>query len=198
MAAERIEKFLSDISFTSPWAFARKECDKLQIWLQKHQNEIVPSASQTKLMQLLDLHLKLGKYHYADVLNNLIQTALALPEGKLITTKNKQKCLKMLHDISEKSTSNLSIEISSNISKLFILDIDSDLMCITLMNEDSGEILEGVEIKKSLLAKVQTLFDNDVALEIRVSHNVNGLGVKTSVVIETVVRCDTKEEILEE
>jgi hypothetical protein len=160
--SERVDKFLSDSLQCRTPAQLQKEAERLSVWLQKHQAEIVPPGQQAKLIQVLDVHTKSGRLGYADALLNLVETFLALPEGKLVSAKSKQKCLKLLDSLSEGGGPKPS---ASPVAKLFtLLDIDRDSSKVTVQNDDTEEILEEVECDVGLLQRISSLFEEDVTI----------------------------------
>lgn len=147
-ASERIDKFYADC-FALPKSRG-KECEKISIWLQKHQSEIVPSGQQTKLVQLVDQHFRSGREDYPDKLLNLIQTMLSLPEGKLITAKSKQKILKFLEALAPSKP--VGISSATTVSTYSVIDIDESSGSIVVVDDsDDTIILENVNCNPDLL-----------------------------------------------
>ena len=158
MASDRIDKFSEDAATGKGLS---KECDRLAAWLQKHQSEIVPAAQQAKLMQLLDLHTKSGKEQYPDSLGNLVSTLLALPEGKLISAKSKQRCLRLLESLAPSSSKPPSPSGGQQrLSKYTVLDCDVSAGEVTVCEEGNEDVvLEHVRCPPDLLSSLLPAFE---------------------------------------
>ena len=157
MASDRIDKFSEDAATGKGLS---KECDRLAAWLQKHQSEIVPAAQQVKLMQLLDLHTKSGKEQYPDSLGNLVSTLLALPEGKLVSAKSKQKCLRLLESLAPSSSKPSSPSSHQHLSKYTVLDCDVSAGEVTVCEEGNEDVvLEHVRCPPGLLSSLLPAFE---------------------------------------
>jgi len=161
MAAERVDLFYEEASkHSGNVAKSTSECLRLCKWLQKHQNEIVPAAQQNRLIQLVDLHKKQSS---PEAMLELVQTYLALPEGKLTTAKGKQKCLKLLDELSPSSatsSSSSSSVASSSPTRYLVIDIDVDKNLLTLaLLTNPDEIVENASCcDPSLLAAIKDKF----------------------------------------
>jgi hypothetical protein len=96
-AVERIQRYLDDqtkilVPGMKP-AKITSEIANLKKWLVKHQDEAVPDGSKGKIMTVLEKYNRAAGY-MADLrgpVANLFQDYLALPEGKLLSSKNKDK-----------------------------------------------------------------------------------------------------------
>ena len=102
--ADRIEKFYADqITVLSAYGRAKvsAEIAKLKQWLLKHQDETVPDGAKSKIVSILERYNR-AQGNFADIRNNVIELFsdyLQLPEGKLLSAKDKSKVLKWLQDI---------------------------------------------------------------------------------------------------
>jgi len=190
-SSERIDKFLLDATQCRSPAQLQKEAERLSVWLQKHQAEIVPPGQQAKLIQVLDVHTKNGRVGYADALLNLVSTFLALPEGKLVSAKSKQKCLKLLDSLSEGGGGGGGPKPSSAspAAKLFtLLDIDIVSSQVTVQSDETEEVFEGVECDADLLHRISSLFEEDMAVHCLLSPT-------QPFVVESAVRANDKQAV---
>jgi len=186
MSAERIDKFLDDATKCRTGQQLQKEAERLGVWLQKHQAEIVPPGQQAKLMQVLDIHTRNGRVGYPDALLELISTFLALPEGKLIQAKSKQKCLRLLDSLAEGG----QVPSKSSDRKLFtLLDIDTACSRVTVQDNETEELVEGVECEAGLLRRISLLFEQDIAIHCRLSP------ADASFVVESAMKADDKQAV---
>jgi hypothetical protein len=106
-AAERITKFCDDqtkimVPGTKP-AKITSEIAKLRTWLVKHQDEAVPDGSKGKIMSVLEKYNRAAGYmaELRAPVSCLFQDYLALPEGKLLTSKNKDRVKAWLENMDD-------------------------------------------------------------------------------------------------
>ena len=166
MASDRIDKFCADAeaALSKPAASALvlgKECARLAVWLQKHQDEPVPSAQQGKLMSLLDLHVKNGREVYNEAVQSLVSTMLSLPEGKLITAKSKQKCLKILDSLAVGGGKQSALQ-EMKAKRFAVFDFDETLCQATVVEEDDeSNVIEHVSVPSELVGTLVAALERE-------------------------------------
>ena len=143
MASERVTKYYDDgkslISLNNVPKIVN-EINKLKTWVVKHQNETINDGSKTKLLSIVELYYRfcitsIDKRLILEPTSALLSDYLQLPEGKLLSAKDKKKVLNWLQELSvmnpdnttniNNSTSNISItkwsvqSLNSNKHSLF-------------------------------------------------------------------------------
>lgn len=188
------------------------EINKLRVWLQKHQNESVADGFKNKLFLLVDLfyrfyinnlkalsvsdllNLKNTIYSYYETLFNLMSDYLQLPEGKLVSAKDKKKVMTWsgnLIEIKNPQKSNLNAKSNNEtINSFWILqDINKD-NTLSLLNKENSELWkENFRIKdKELIISIKNLFEtcqegNSKSLIIKINES-------SDEVVETTLEAD--------
>lgn len=165
---ERIDKYLGDAEKLVRLSNESKviaELAKLKTWLQKHQYEVVPDGAKSKLLQVLTVYYKYNqqliterKEVVGEKLIELFSDYLQLPEGKLLSSKDKRKVLQWQTNFS------LGIPPSEPIpeSEIFVVqDVNEDERLVTVQSTlDQIKWLENIivdseEIWISLLESFQ-------------------------------------------
>lgn len=172
-AAERVSKFFDDATklLTASTKQANKvgaEMNKLSTWLQKHQNETLPEGPKGKLMQTVEMYYRqcnVGEWREAllDALSNLLSTYLQMPEGKLLSAKDKKKVLNWLQSLSG-DPSNTSpdplVEESSSISTWSVESVEKGQR-VTLLNTANAELWKEnfKVVDKAMYAEITKLLE---------------------------------------
>ncbi len=188
-AAERVNKFYDDAtlltSAPSPSSNANNninkltsEIMKLKSWLQKHQNEVLQDSMKTKLLQCIEMYYR-KVFHrregLLDPVTELLGCYLQLPEGKLLSSKDKRKVLQWINSLScLESGDSLSEGLSINspvvntngfISSTWIVQSvdynnNKNVSTLTLLNVDNDELWkEDVVVEIDLLNRIAELMD---------------------------------------
>ena len=177
MASDRVELFLDTCQTLIIKLNNNKkiisEISKLCIWLQKHQNEEITDTAKGKIIIIIEKYYLYYKnssnnnnnnnddndiIRLEDTIEKLLSDYLALPEGKLVTGKFKQKVMNWQSSMQQQNNiSNNSDNISNNnnIERWIICDINDNK--ITLMKPDSNindEIIDDVIINDSNILKI--------------------------------------------
>ena len=99
MASSRVDDYSLKLESLkrNPKKYAA-EIKKLTLWMHKHQSDSVTDASKQRLVDILSDSTKVLNEDASE----LLQTYLALPEGKLTTSKGKARALKWLESLAEK------------------------------------------------------------------------------------------------
>jgi len=154
MASDRVDKFCLDAeaALLKPAVHVlAKECTRLAVWLQKHQDEPIPSAQQGKLMSMLDLHVKNGRDSYSVGVHTLVSTMLSLPEGKLITAKSKQKCLRILDSLAVVGGKKPAVQ-EKTAKRFVVYEVDETLCkAVVVEEDDESNVIEHVSVPSELL-----------------------------------------------
>jgi hypothetical protein len=168
-AEERIELFHEDsLKLTTGEGMNIKrilsEINKLKRWIQKHQNELIPDHSKTRLMSVLQLYYKLTEKvteeEYVNQVEALIDDYLKLPEGKLTTSKSKQVCLNWLEALHRIEYVQESVSVvSPQMIRYIIADANEEDQTFLLMSPDpnSEDFLENATVIPEL---AEELFHN--------------------------------------
>ena len=79
------------------------EIAKLRTWLVKHQDEAVPDGSKGKIIAVLEKYNRAAGYmaEIRGAVSCLFQDYLALPEGKLLTSKGKDRVKAWLENMDD-------------------------------------------------------------------------------------------------
>lgn len=156
MAAERIDLFHSDcVKLTTGSGFNDKrinsECQRLSKWLQKHQEETVTDGAKTKLVSVVQEYYKIGlrEVSVRDAVYALVDDYLKLPEGKLVTSKAKQSCLRWLDALNGANNAGDGVSASTT-TKYMVADIDEHGKLLLMSpNPNSEEFIEDYEVRNS-------------------------------------------------
>lgn len=104
-SSDRVQKFFDDqakvlVSSSKPGKISA-EIDKLRTWLIKHQDEVLPDSAKTKLLSVMEKYNRAQAY-FTDVrgaVQSLFEAYLQMPEGKLVSSSNKNKVLTWLQNM---------------------------------------------------------------------------------------------------
>ena len=155
------------------------EIQKMRKWMQKHQDESVPDSSKTKLMSAIT------KYRAAtsvciDLEENvymLLDDFLKMPEGKLVSSRDKTVVLKWLQAMSGDQGGVEQKDSDDNSTASYIVGDINDDNTLLLMSPDpnQGDILENVIVEDSaLLERIIAAFnssDNNFTVYVEVSKS---------------------------
>lgn len=171
MAADRVMKFYEDAErlckastgggSSSTDAKVVAEVNKLKTWLMKHQNEVMTDAMKAKLLQTVSLYHRLASASshaesgFTNAITALLSDYLMMPEGKLVSSKDKKKVMNWL----ESSGSNASTAFcdtekeSEDAPSLWtIQDVNEEQRTVTLLNIDNEDKwLEDVLVPHSFI-----------------------------------------------
>ena len=144
--SERINKFVEDqtLILTSNQKLSKisSEIDKFRTWLVKHQDDSVPDGSKVKIMIILEKYNRLSAQMHGlrDSIFSLFSDFLQLPEGKLVTSKDKSRVLVWLNNFSDDNDKDVVPPVTSVLSYWTVEAIDSKNHSITLLNESDAEL----------------------------------------------------------
>lgn len=158
------------------------EVKKLSNWLQKHQNECVSDGIKGKLMSTVEIYYRHGSSVIVDNLALeaiciLLETYLQLPEGKLVTAKDKKKALAWLQEFSARTASCDPTKSTKVISKWFIDTVHDDESLTLLSTLDSENWKEHfVAINAALfLPTIKELSNDCDVLVLDIDENTNAI-----------------------
>ncbi len=173
--SERIELFFNDqvdLLKSNNTQKIKSEILKLSKYLHKHQNEIIDSSTQTKLLMIVEKYVKYGSATSAlkDAIAELVGLLLSLPEGKLVTSKSKKKALIWYDSLCTEDSQPQKID--GKPEKFTVIDINADERTLVLLSEtDSDHFVENVKTdSSSLFDEIAAKFDNSeesVVVEVR-------------------------------
>lgn len=99
---KRIDKFVEDqtkvltlASSCSKIGKINSEIGKLRTWLVKHQDDTIPDGGKAKLLAILEKYNRAMGY-FSELTNSVVslfEDYLQLPEGKLVSSKDKSKVI---------------------------------------------------------------------------------------------------------
>jgi hypothetical protein len=177
MSSERIEKFQTDCEYLLRIKNIPKivvEIRKLCTWIQKHQNGIVPDSHKQILLSIIEsyvqLLLKEQNNLLIDIIINLVDDYLKLPEGKLVNSKGKKKALKWLEILAgiQNNSDTENLNVQSPIRYL-VIDMDQESKKLTVVNEkDQDIILDNISLQIEVFNEIYQQFENqqDVYVEL--------------------------------
>lgn len=160
-----------------------KEIATLRKFLHKNQTQRFTDKAASRLFDTIQIYCtdksKEGDNNQAASANNnvptiedregLLEDALKMP-FTVFTTKQKKTMLKWIEDIRGKGGGNGQGDSysSSPLVKLTVIDVDSDLKCLSLMQEDTGDTYEYVSLPSGELGEqIQKAFEStDEALDV--------------------------------
>lgn len=166
-AAERVNKFYEDaLKFFPPPPATRPvnncnkviaEINKLKIWLQKHQNEVLPDSLKAKLFQCMEIYYRqqVQSIELRDSVTDMLSCYLQLPEGRLLVAKDKRKVLQWLRSLSIVTEIEHAGEQNSSSSTWVVQEIeDTSKQLVTLLNcNDEEAWRENVAVQDEKLFK---------------------------------------------
>lgn len=145
MASDRINKFVEDqtkvlVSSSKPSKIIA-EVNHLKQWLQKHQDETVPDGAKGKLMVIMEKYNRAQGYFVdiRDAVVDLYGCYLQLPEGKLVSAKDKAKVLVWVSNISSGEEED-SQPVAPSISKWTVESLDARKRKVTLLSMDDPDL----------------------------------------------------------
>jgi hypothetical protein len=152
-AGDRIQRFFDDqvklipLVMTPQFGKVVSEIGHIKSWLFKHQSEALSEGLKGKLLQILE------KYNRAAITANAVRNAvialfqdyLALPEGKLTSSKNKTTVLGWLGHLNteeERDSNAATMQAKLTTEQWEVASIEHDLLC--LVNGD--KIRENIRV----------------------------------------------------
>ena len=185
--ADRINKFYVDLEnllLAKKIDKYVKEVNKLRVWMQKHQDESIPTSYKARLVEILGKVRGVLTKSDTTSMVALLEMYCALPEGKLTTTKGKSLAVKWIESdglpIDDK-ISPMSME-RQNIYRVIDASIeggdDSPVLFTLESVHDSSICLEQIiashdELGRSILDKFNSYISDDNAGDIGVERHVN-------------------------
>ena len=170
---DRIQKFFDDqsklMTCKATPAKINSEIGKLRTWLVKHQDEMVPDGSKTKIVSVLEKYNRASDYiaEIRPIVINLFTDYLQLPEGKLVNSKEKTKVLTWLnnmHDCNGTNDSNIETPLVATVSNWCIESCTDAIKTATVYHMDRPDLWKedlslGAHFEKArgLLAKGKTV-----------------------------------------
>eukprot|EP01038_Epipyxis_sp_PR26KG_P014277 gene14277-19154_t len=187
-AAERVGKFHEDIDKLKSISISSSngkmipklisESNKLQKWLQKHQNETIPDNMKTKLYMTID---QIHSYYKRNILDtndgfensvsSLLGTYLQLPEGKLLGAKDKKKVLLWLQNLSLPSSGEMNDLIILN--TIWIVHSINNDNTLTIENKYDSELWnEAFAVnEQSQFDMISEAINNEMTVQIEIDNN---------------------------
>jgi hypothetical protein len=96
-------------------------------------------------------------------MQGLVEDLLRLPEGKLVSGKAKKAALKWLGDAGDDAGvegGDKEPEGSQRTRDLLLVDTDANTSTVSVMNEASGDVLDGILVKdQALFAQLLKCFE---------------------------------------
>ncbi len=183
--ADRIEKFFSD-QLTVLSAYNRSkvssEIGKLKQWLVKHQDEVIPDASKQKLLSILERYNRAAG-NFADIrssVSDLFSDYLQMPEGKLVSAKDKSKVLKWIQNIGattdDDSCSSGGATVVKKASRWTVESIDEAKKTVTLLSTEDEELWkEDFAVESALFNQIKASFDAGSSCVVEIGDSGNKL-----------------------
>ena len=180
-AVDRIQKFHDDqIKIMVPSTKPPKilsEVGSFRSWLAKHQDEAVPNGSKAKIMVVLEKYNRAAGHmcNIRPAVISLYQDYLALPEGKLVNSKNKARVLTWLANLengaeeedgpSQPTTPGATAEAQTERWDVASIE-NSGRLCLML----DDRVREGVEVSDAEMSeRIKRFFDSDEGCSVLVS-----------------------------
>lgn len=143
------------------------EINKLTTWLQKHQNEMLPDSSKSKLFQCIEIYYRKIHPSAVDAVVDMLNCFLQLPEGRLVTAKDKKKALQWVQSLSnlnQKHESGFNEVIKEKLSLWLVQEVEDSndkqgKQSVTLLSYNDDELW-----KEDIVIKDPVLFQQVVNL----------------------------------
>ncbi len=143
------------------------EINRLRTWIQKHQDDVISESGKTKLFQTLELYysssLNVDKGFSdscKDTVFNLLSDYLQLPEGKLLSAKDKKKVLSWTSKFVETSRAPVNTSNATNISEWYAYSGDSEDNFQLMNSKNEEDWKEGVTtVSKALQQELNALLE---------------------------------------
>lgn len=153
---DRIQKFHDDqvdniTSCKGKTSKITSEIDKFRQWLVKHQDNVVPDAAKGQIFTILEKYQRCSTQVYPEItpaVYTLYSDFLQLPEGKLVSSKSKQRVLKWLQQMdSDAADANTAESVEAmvarqenTLSTWSVEGINEKKRCVTLLSTDDAEV----------------------------------------------------------
>ena len=173
--SDRIELFFNDqvdLLKSNNAQKIKSEILKLTKYLHKHQNEIIDSNTQTKLLMIVEKYVKYGSATSVlkDTIAELVGLLLSLPEGKLVTSKSKKKVLIWYDSLCTEDSQPQKVD--GKPEKFTVIDINADERTLVLLS-DSDHFVENVKTdSSSLFDEIVAKFDSEESLVVEVRNSI--------------------------
>ena len=176
--SDRIEIFFNDqveLLKSNNTQKIKSEVHKFTKYLFKHQNDVVEASIQTKLLIVVEKYAKycstVDQHAVKDAVEELIGLILALPEGKLISSKSKKKALSWYDSLCTEAN---VAQFATKIDKFGVIDVNIDDKTLVLLSEtDTDHCLEHVKCEStSLFDEICTKFNDEENVIVGVSNAV--------------------------
>ena len=134
----RIQKFADDqTSLLVPTMKHSKIISEIKIfgtWLVKHQSESIPDGAKGTILTIMEKYNRASGY-WLDIrpaVSELFSTFLQLPEGKLLSTKGKNKVLVWLNNMTNQDLIDDENEVNTEVlSKWTVESINTEKSAVT-------------------------------------------------------------------
>lgn len=175
---EDADKLLQSVDITNNKSIQKiiSEIGKLKTWLQKHQNDLLQDPIKGKLFHIVENYFHFSMKHKAiedllDQTQSLISDLLQMPEGKLISAKDKKKALNWHSSISLNPTKDTQI-INSRKTRWYLEGI-TDSKFATLLNVDNEELWkENFQVDDiALFNELKRYYENGIPLIIELDES---------------------------
>lgn len=180
---DRIDKFVEDqtkvllsANSASKTGKINGEIGRLKSWLIKHQDETIPDNGKAKLLSILDKYNRAMTY-FIEITDNVIslyEDYLQLPEGKLLSSKDKMKVMTWLNNANISNNNNndeIKEQIMSNITSWFVEEINESSHTITLLNCDNMELWkENFIVDESTMMQIKTVKEKNEQVVIEIDE----------------------------
>lgn len=175
---EDADKLLQSVDITNNKSIQKiiAEIGKLKTWLQKHQNDLLQDPIKGKLFHIVENYFHFSMKHKSiedllDQTHSLISDLLQMPEGKLISAKDKKKALNWLSSFSSNPT--IDTQIINNMKTQWYLEGINDSKSVTLLNVDNEELWkENFPVNDNALFKeLKRNYENGIPLIIEIDES---------------------------
>jgi hypothetical protein len=166
MADERIDKFFDDCAHVIDGGSAAKistEVRHLAKWMQKHQEDRATDSAKGKLFSTVQSYYKFALRPDVDervhsMIHELIDSYLKIPEGKLVSAKNKQSAMKWLETLRSKNIGSLGgSDLLAERVRYVVMEVRG--RHVSAMKSDTNEMVEDLDLSPAdKLTKLLDLF----------------------------------------
>jgi hypothetical protein len=152
--------------------------NKLRSWLQKHQYDTLADGGKTKLLQILIICQRYcqslsgeERVNFEEFVTSLFSDYLQLPEGKLVSSKDKKKVMLWLQNLGAHESES-SKKIKGREIICIVIDINEESQEVIGQSEENDEIFEALACcSEDIWNSIKSLFNVDSNAIIRVSVN---------------------------
>jgi len=150
---DRIVKYFDDqigILGSGKLPKIKSEIGSMRTWLVKHQDESIPEGAKGKILSILEKYNRAATGHLASIRGPVIQLYgdyLALPEGKLCGTKEKNRVLNWYELLSAvedapatSAASGAAAEATARITRWSVQGVEAASRQVTLLNDEDADL----------------------------------------------------------